>query len=101
MELLHLLPFAIAIAAVSMTITKATLFKGMREKIKPIPFFGGLFACPYCFSHWMSALVTWVFSLKLTSAHPVLDFLLVTFVLVVMAAPFAWVIFRSYADMGE
>jgi hypothetical protein len=100
-ELIHLLPFAIAIAAVSMTVTKATLFKGMRERLKPIPFFGGLVSCPYCFSHWMSALVTLVFSLKLTSAHPALDFLLVTFVLVVMTAPFAWVIFKSYVEMGD
>lgn len=101
MELIHLLPFAIAIAAVSMTVTKATLFKGVREKLKPIRFFGGLFACPYCFSHWMSALVAWVFGLKLTPAHPALDFLLVTFVLVVMSAPFAWVIFKSYVEMGD
>ena len=99
MELLHLVPFAMAIAAMSMTVTKATLFKGFRDRIEDVPFFGGLFKCPYCFSHWTSALVTLVFGLKLTAAHPVLDFLLVSFVLVVMNAPFVWVIVKSYADL--
>jgi len=42
-----------AIATVSMTITKSSLFKNYRNSIK-ISFIKKLFNCPYCLNHWLA-----------------------------------------------
>jgi hypothetical protein len=44
---------SLAIACISMTITKSSLFKSFRQFVD-LAFFKKLFNCPYCLSHWLS-----------------------------------------------
>ncbi|MEI6118430.1 MAG: DUF1360 domain-containing protein [bacterium] len=56
--LLECFMIALAGSAISMTITKATISKSLREKIKAKnKFFGELLSCPYCTSHWIHAIL--------------------------------------------
>lgn len=93
-----------ATAAVSMVFTMALVFRGLRAWVKErSKFFGELFSCPYCFSHWVAAV--FVVLGKLTGNfsvgfdNQVLDGVVTWLVLVVMSAPFCWVLFKSYSPM--
>jgi len=43
---------ALAVAAISMTVTQSSLFRGFRQVLDY-----KIFRCPYCFAHWVSLLV--------------------------------------------
>lgn len=52
---INLLAVSMAVAVVCLTVTKATVFNKVRARIgESSEFFGELFSCPYCFSHWVS-----------------------------------------------
>jgi ABC-type phosphate/phosphonate transport system permease subunit len=74
---------AMAVASISMTVTKSSLFNGFREKTNKIgKFFRELFNCPYCLSHWLAILGVLTFFGK-TRTLP--DLVLMTFSTVTFA----------------
>lgn len=50
----QIITFALAVAAVSLTVTKSSIFQPLRDRWEGIPFLGKLVQCPYCFSHWVA-----------------------------------------------
>lgn len=54
-QLVGVVVVALAVSTVSMTATKAKISRPMRNRISQrSKWFGELFSCPYCFSHWAS-----------------------------------------------
>lgn len=49
-----MIQIAIAVAIVSLTVTRSRLFKGFRGWFRPHPLLHELVRCPYCFSHWVA-----------------------------------------------
>ena len=43
----------LVVGTISMTVTKAVVFKWFRDRLKR-PWLKELFSCPYCFSHWVA-----------------------------------------------
>ena len=75
---------ALAIASISMTITKSVLFNDFRDRIGKIgKFFRELFNCPYCLSHWLAVLGVLTFFGK---THTLPDLVLMTFATVTFAS---------------
>ena len=55
MNYIQLIIISLAVASISFTISKSSIFKQVRFIInKYSSFFGELFSCPYCISHWIS-----------------------------------------------
>ncbi len=56
-ELFIVFLVAIAVGVIVTTVTKASIFKPLREFLKrKNKWLGKLFSCSYCFSHWVSAI---------------------------------------------
>lgn len=54
-ETWRIILLAAAVSAVSVTITMASIFDVPRERLKAkSEFWGKLFSCPYCLSHWLA-----------------------------------------------
>ena len=67
----EILFIALAGSTISMTLTKAMIFKPLRDKIKSkSDFFGDLFTCPYCMSHWVNLLLLELTQPSLLSLFP-------------------------------
>lgn len=55
MNYIQLITISFAVASISYTISKSSIFYRFRYFIKNhSDFFGELFSCPYCLSHWIS-----------------------------------------------
>lgn len=77
---------AIAIAAASITLTRARIFKPARDWVQPRNFlFFKLISCPYCLSHWFSGYLATYVVFGVTDLWFV-DWLITTFALVGMSA---------------
>jgi hypothetical protein len=56
----NLVCVALAVATVSITVTKAAIFKVPRSKIGKLnSWLNQWITCPYCFSHWVSLFFVW------------------------------------------
>lgn len=78
---------ALATAAITMTLTRGTVFRPLRLwVIRRSSWFGKLVTCPYCMSHWIALMVVWPSSLAM---------LVSVMAVVATAAPIQWVIFKS------
>lgn len=52
----------VAVGVVSLTVTRSLIFKPIREWFdERNEFLADLFGCPYCFSHWVSAVFSVLF----------------------------------------
>jgi len=58
---MHMITIALAVAAISMTVTRSSLFRGLRSLVD-----FKLVKCPYCFAHWVSMLIWGCYALS----HP-------------------------------
>lgn len=98
-DLLTVLLLAIAVAAVSVTTSKAKVFAGVRQRIRNrSEWFGELAQCPYCTSHWLSFLATAVYQPRVVNCGYLLPDLLVSaFAMVTLAALAGGLIIRSYS----
>ncbi len=99
--LLQFVALAMGVSVISMAVTMSEIFKPMRMFIgRRNLWFGKLFSCPYCFSHWVSlgTVLLMDYRFPFWSFWP--STVLTTFALIVCSAPFSWVLFRSYADMS-
>ena len=60
---------SIAVSVVSMTVTKAVVFKPLRDYVKKkSEFFGELLSCPFCFSFWLALPLQAMFKIRLISS---------------------------------
>lgn len=103
MTLLDFLFFALATASVALTITKATIFEPIRNWIiDRSDFFGELFSCPYCMSHWVSLGVIAYYQPRLvTSQYLIVDLTVSTFALITVASLLAASVFRLFGGSED
>lgn len=93
--LMAVVMLSVATAAISMTLTKAAVFKPMRKWLAArSKWLGKLFSCPYCASHWVATGLVLVYP-------PAIPLPLAIFVVVTLASPFAWLIYQSYSAITE
>lgn len=52
--------FALAIASISITVSKSSLFKNFRNR-QTLAFVKKLVKCPYCLAHWLVVPFAWKF----------------------------------------
>jgi len=67
---------SVATAAVAFLVTRSTLFEPLRKLTGRLPFFGELFDCCYCFSHWVAVALVIAYRVKLFDLFSPLDYLL-------------------------
>jgi|SRR5690606_30327528 len=85
-HLLVLFMVALAIAALSITLTRARIFKPVRDSLAERNYLlFKLVSCPYCTSHWLAALLAPCTIFGLTEFWLV-DYLLTVFILVGLSA---------------
>ena len=103
--LLELILLALAGSAISMALTKATISKKLRDKIKSkSEFFGELFSCPYCMSHWVNAILLVLSQPIILSFFPDLlipgiDYVVIWFALVSLSSYGSSLIYQSISPM--
>lgn len=91
---------ALALGAISMTVTKSRIFRGLREKVENrSEFWGELISCPYCFGHWLSlgAMLIWHPRL-LNCGVLALDYVMSGFALVALSALVSGAIYKLFAS---
>lgn len=82
-----LLIMPLAVSAMSITLTKGKIFRTQRMWIKKrSSWLGGLFSCPYCMSHWISAIAVLLMPWEVITASLLLDFLVWVFYYVAVSA---------------
>lgn len=102
-QITSILALSLAVATVSMTITKAKVSKPLRESIAArSKWLGELFSCPYCFSHWVSfAAVAAVRPVLTDSGLYGLDLFVSALAVIALAAFASGWIYRSIAAVGS
>lgn len=97
-SLLVIATLALASSAVSVTVTKAKIFAGLRELIgTKNAWLGELVSCPYCFSHWLAFAATAIYRPVLVdSGFWPLDLAVTAMVMVALAAFSSGLIIRAF-----
>jgi Protein of unknown function (DUF1360) len=82
----EILAIALAVAAVSTTIAKSSLFTKMREwMLDHFMFLGKLMSCSYCTSHWVAFFFVAIYRPKLIELWWGIDFVLTAFAVIAIA----------------
>ncbi len=94
---------ALAVSALSMTITKTKVTKTLRLWVKAHnAWLGELLSCPYCTSHWLAFAVVAIYQPRVVdSGLLVLDLFISAMMIVALAAVMSGLIFRSIAAITE
>jgi hypothetical protein len=100
-DLLGIAVIGIAVGVVTLTLTKATIFEGLRESIKrKSAFFGELCSCPYCTSHWLALVALLICRTPLRISNMLLiDYGLSILTVIFISALTAGLIYRSLKPM--
>lgn len=95
-EIIKFILFSMAIATISLTITKAVIFERLRELItnKTI-IFGKLLNCPYCFAHWISFIISFFFNQE----YPIAFNIIYSLALVCGSSIFMGLIYNSISKI--
>ena len=101
-EFVKLLLLSVACGSISMTVSKSKFFQPFRRLVKSkSPFFGELFSCPYCVSHWVSILLTIIyFPRPVCSRYAIIDAWISIMMMVSLASVTAFVVYYAYAVMS-
>lgn len=93
---------SLAVASASITITKTKVFEGVRGWISGrSDFFGKLFKCPYCLSHWLAAAGVLWYRPLLLNTYVIAD-LMLSWLCVVTNSTFAsYVIWKALLAFDE
>ncbi len=87
---------SLAVATVSLTMTRAVITKPLREWIKSkSKWLGELFSCPYCFSHWVSFGAVLVVRPTLTATWYPVDLLISALAITALASMLCGLIFTA------
>jgi hypothetical protein len=93
---LVVLLLACSTATISMTVTKSTVMEPFREGIKShSQWFGKLFSCPYCFSHWTAFVLVWLSGVKVFPNY-LTNFGILSFATVAIATIVSAVMWRLF-----
>jgi hypothetical protein len=102
-DLISLFVLSLAVAALSLTLTKAKVSAPARRWIKKKSYWlGELASCPYCMSHWLS--FGMVAAFRPVIAHSgffLLDLFVSAFAIVAIAAMAVGLIFKAIAAIPE
>jgi hypothetical protein len=84
------IPAAIAVAAISVTIARGSIFAGFREWLGRWPWVQKLFSCAWCLSHWVATFIVLVTGHRpvLIAGKPGWSWFLSTMFMVAVAWPF-------------
>lgn len=92
-----LLLLSLVVGCVTLTLSKAWVFKPLRDYLaSKSDFLGDLLNCTYCTSHWVSAGVFLVFQPKLLQ-FPVTNAILCWLLMVVFGSGALWFIFQCHS----
>lgn len=94
---------ASAVATVSMTVTRALIFRSFRKWVESkSEFLGDLFACPYCTSHWVAAVAAaLVWPRVIMTSSIVLDVVLSALSIVAVTSVWCKIIHWAYMEMVD
>lgn len=100
---------ALFVGTVSLTLTKAVVFKPLRRIIRVRAgkittsfgdYVGELQTCPYCMNHWLALFVTLIWKpYFLMTGHSFLDFLVAWFGLVALSSIVVGVVYRALSTV--
>lgn len=86
---------ALATAAISVTISRAKIFKSAREYVAGrSEWFGELISCHYCLSHWVAITMVLIYRPLLVQAWLPVDVAVMVFVVVALSAVIGGVVIR-------
>jgi hypothetical protein len=92
---------ALATATASLTITHAVIFRPVRNLAEKLgTWMGELFACPYCFSHWVSLFFVLIYRPRLIEFNIVIDLGVSWLVIIGIASVFSAAIFKAVDIIG-
>jgi hypothetical protein len=88
-------------AAISVTITRASVFEPLRVWVgQNSKWLGKLISCPYCLSHWVSFLMVAIYQpVVIQSSLRLVDLLSSAFAIVALTSPISWLVYRSFKSM--
>lgn len=92
-QFLQFVVLASSVAAVAFTIAKTKVTAPLRFKIMTKnEWFGNLFGCPYCLSHWLSFGAVGVYRVTIIHKVLVMDYVVTAMAMVALSALFLGVI---------
>lgn len=98
-RILILMCIAMAVSVIAMTVTKAVIFRGVREYVSSKSnFFGELFSCPFCFSFYVSLLLI-VFPFNAIPLFGFVGYFVTYFAIIGIAAIFSGLIYYLFSLM--
>ena len=100
-SLIEVIALAFAAAVISLTITKSSLFEHPRKWVlERSEWLGKLVSCAYCTSHWVSFALVAIYQPRIIqSAWWPLDLIVSACVLVALAMPVSFVVYKSFQGM--
>lgn len=104
-EIFRLLYLGVACGAISMVLTKAAVLNSFHDWLeKRFPKLEEMLSCPWCTSHWVALFLVLVYRplvLKSTGWLVPVDYIVTIFVMTVIAAITARVIYSAYQPIME
>lgn len=93
---------ALAVSSITLTFTRAKLFTRLRLFATWLhPTVGELASCPYCFSHYVTALVAFLYEpTLLASKYHALDVVFTAFAIVTLANWFNGLLYAAVSSIG-
>jgi len=100
--LVSFVALSLAVAALSMTITKAKVTIPLRNAIiRRSAWFGELFSCPYCMNHWLAVSIVAVYRpVIVDSGFYLLDLAVSALVVVALASFGVGLIYKSVSSIA-
>jgi len=96
-EFLIVLWLGIATGAISLLVTKSTIFNPVHNWLeKHASFIEELLSCPWCTSHWVALFFTLIYHPLLVDLWRPVDYLVTIMVMVTIASVTARIIYSAY-----
>lgn len=95
-----LLPIAIALGSISITITRSSLFRPLRIRLENT-FFGKLISCPWCLNHWLSGIYVLcnTYDVIRITYNVYVDMVMEAMILTAMATVVSAILFYAYQSI--
>lgn len=89
-------------SAISITVTKASIFESFREWIlRKSKWLGSLVSCPYCFSHWVTIGLVLIYMPVVFPMIFIIDLIMSAFAIVAISALISGGIMKLMSDSNE
>jgi len=102
-DYLDVLVLALVVSTMSVTMGKARVFRGLRATAAGWgDWWGALFHCPYCLSHWIALALVLVYRPRVIDGPmPVLDEIVSLFVIVALASVWSRLVCDALSSMDQ